>query len=74
MPVAALVVFKTLIEAQAEALRQALEHDEDGEGFTVTSCVCGREDLYDMADEVRTPIMAACTRCERKFIPPAGHA
>lgn len=66
--------FPTRQEAEDDALRSALEGDDDGEGFTITTCVCGRQDLYDMPDAERTPIMNACARCERKFIPPAGHA
>ncbi len=64
--------FPTREEAETDALRQALE--ADGEGFTITSCVCSRQDLHDMADDLRTSIMAECTRCERKFIPAAGNA
>ncbi len=66
--------FATREEAEADALRQALEGDDDGEGFTIQTCVCGRTDLWDMPEPEHTKVMAACTRCERKVIPPAGHA
>ncbi len=61
-------------EAIDRAIRDGLELDTTNEGFTVTSCTCGRTDLHDMDEARMSAIMANCPHCERQTFPPAGHA
>lgn len=68
--------FKTRDEAHADALRvmlEATEGDED-EGGSLTTCVCGRQDLCEMTPEARSAIMDVCGQCERLIFAPPGRA
>lgn len=64
--------YKTVSEAQAAALTEGLKTLDPTEGFTIRTCVCGRQDLHDSPE--LSSIMEACQRCEVTIIAPGGTA
>lgn len=64
--------YKTKEEAVQAAIRDAISHPDQTEGFVVRACVCDRRDLHDHPDHAA--IMEACSRCEVTIIGAGGHA